>query len=90
MMLNIKLEGFPEEILRGMVELGIASNKTEAIRLALMDYNEHHRIRKVEQYVEDELVVRKMKQIDREIKKGKRKVLSEEEVLKKYPHLRDV
>ena len=90
MLINIKLEGFPEEILKRMVELGIASNKTEAIRLALMDYNEHHRVRKVAQYVEDELALRKMQQIDKEIKEGKRKVLSEKEVLKKYPHLRDV
>ena len=40
--------------------------------------------------MKDKLAVKKMQKIDEEIASGKRKVLSEKEVLKKYPHLRDV
>jgi len=90
MILNMKIDGFPEEILEEMVNKGIASNKSEAVRLALLHYNEHFRIKAMEQYLEDQAVIKKMKQMDKEVKEGKRKVLSEEEVLKKYPHLRDV
>lgn len=90
MMLNMKLEGFPEEILEEMVNKGIASNKTEAVRLALLHYNEHFGIKAMAQYLEDQSVVKKIKAMEKEVKEGKRKVFSEEDVLKKYPHLRDV
>lgn len=35
----------------------------------------------------DALAVKRMQQIDEEIASGKRKVISEKEVLKKYPYL---
>lgn len=87
MILNMKLEGFPEEILQEMVHKGIASNKTEAIRLALIHYNEHYGLKAMEQYLEDQAVVRKIQHMEKEVKEGKRKVLSEEEALAKYKHL---
>ena len=80
-MLNIRLEGFPESILHKMIDIGIASNKTEAIRLALIDYNEHHDIKDIKQYEEDLLAVKKMQQIDSEIEEGKRKTLSAKEAI---------
>lgn len=80
-MINLKLEGFPEEILMLMVEKKIAANKTEAIRIALFHYNEHFGIRPMEKYLEDELAVRKMQKIDAEIAAGKRKVLTAKEAL---------
>ena len=84
MLINIKLDGFPETILNRMVELGIASNKTEAIRLALMDYNEHHCLKKIERYVEDEMAIRKMGEIDKQISEGKRKVVGAKKAMGKY------
>ena len=80
-MLNLRIEGFPEEILNLMVEKKIASNKTEAIRLALLHYNEHFGIKTTRQYLEDELAVRKMQKIDSEIAAGKRKLLTAKEAL---------
>lgn len=70
-----------------IIHRGRAASRTEAIRLALLDYREHHLEREDEL---DRLAVEKMQRIDKEIAAGKRKVLSEAEVLKKYPHLRDV
>ncbi len=90
MILNMKLEGLPEEIVNEMVHKGIASNKTEAIRLVILHYNEHFGIKAMKQYLEDQSVVKKIKAMENEVNEGKRKVLSEDEVLKKYPHLRDV
>ncbi len=90
MNITLKLEGFPEHLIERMMELGLASSKTEAVKLAVLDFNEHHKIESIEQYIEDGMAVKKMKQIDKEIKEGKRTILSEKDVLKKYPHLRDV
>ncbi|MEW6748887.1 MAG: hypothetical protein AB1295_04235 [Candidatus Micrarchaeota archaeon] len=68
-----------------MIELGLASSKTETVKLAILDYNEHHRIETVEQYIEDMMAIKKMQQIDKEIEEGKRKTLTAEEALgKKY------
>ena len=83
----MRLEGFPEEILQEMVHKGIASNKTEAIRLALLHYNEHYGLKAMEQYLEDQSVIRKIQHMEKEVKEGKRKVLSEDEALAKYKHL---
>ena len=39
---------------------------------------------------ENRLLVKKILQMEKEAKEGKRKTLTEEDVLKKYSHLRDV
>ncbi|MBU0586301.1 hypothetical protein KJ780_02215 [Candidatus Micrarchaeota archaeon] len=90
MMINLKLEGFPEEIVNEMVEKKIASNKTDAIRLMILHYNEHFGIKPMKQYLEDEMAVKKMQRIDAEIAAGKRKVISEKEFYEQFPELRDV
>jgi len=36
MNINLKLRGIPEKIVKQMIEEGIAGNKTEAIRIALL------------------------------------------------------
>ncbi|MFH1261572.1 MAG: hypothetical protein ABII39_06525 [Candidatus Micrarchaeota archaeon] len=41
MILNMRLEGLPEEVVNELVNKGIASNKSEAIRLVILHYNEH-------------------------------------------------
>lgn len=87
MILNMKLEGYPEEILEEMLNKGIASNKSEAIRLALLHYNEHFGIKSMGQYLEDQSVVKKIMAMEKEVKEGKRKTLTEGEALGKYKHL---
>lgn len=90
MNITLKLEGFPEEVINEMLNKKIATNKTEAIRVAIMDYNEHHKLKNISEYQTEELAIKKMQQIDKEIEQGKRKVITSEEFYKKYPHLRDV
>lgn len=84
MMMNLKLDGLSEEVVNIVVSRGIASNKTEAIRLMVLHYNEHFGIRPMNSYLEDALAVRKMQKIDREIDAGRRKVLNAKEALGKY------
>lgn len=90
MMINLKIEGLSEEIVNELVDKRVVSNKSEAIRLMILDYNEHHGIKTVSQYLEDRAVIKKIQSMEKEVKEGKRKILHEEDVLKKYPHLRDV
>ncbi|MEW6035619.1 MAG: hypothetical protein AB1529_03330 [Candidatus Micrarchaeota archaeon] len=87
MNIHAQFSGVVAETIEEIVRSGRAASRTEAIRLALLDYREHHLSKEKEL---DRLAVQKMQKIDAEIAAGKRKVLSEEEVLKKYPHLRDV
>ena len=87
MILNLKIEGLPEEVVNELVHKGIASNKSEAVRLMILDYNEHHSIKGITQYLEDQAVIKKIRHLEKEAKEGKRKILSEEEALAKYHHL---
>ena len=80
----VGLQGPQELILEKVVQLGIYKTKSEAIRSAVNEMGKEHKLFKDAQALEDELVARKMMQIDNEIKQGKRKVLSEKEVKKQY------
>jgi hypothetical protein len=53
----------------------------------IMHYNEHFKIKSISEYTEAERVLRKIEDIEQEVKEGKRKVLTEEEALGKYKHL---
>jgi Arc/MetJ-type ribon-helix-helix transcriptional regulator len=80
----IDLQGPQELIIEKALELGLYKTKAEAIRGAINDLGREYKIFKDAKGLEDELAVRKMQQIDNEIKQGKRKVFSEEEIKKKY------
>ncbi|MCX6773847.1 MAG: hypothetical protein NTY68_02500 [Candidatus Micrarchaeota archaeon] len=86
MIVNLKLEKFQEEIVNEMVQRGIASNKSEAIRMMIIHYNEHFELKPM---TSDEKAVRKMQSIDKKIAEGKMKLISWDEIKRKYPHLRD-
>ncbi len=80
----IDLQGPQELILEKALELGLYKTKAEAVRGAINELGREYKIFKDAQGLEDELVARKMIQIDKEIKQGKRKVFNENEVKKKY------
>ena len=75
--MNVILRGKTKEIVQTMVEEGYANSQSEAVRLALVDFGEHH-------LSEVEMVNRKLDKIDQEIKKGKRKPLNTDEALGRY------
>jgi hypothetical protein len=54
MNITLRLEGVPEEIINSMIRAGIASTKTEAVRIALLDYAEHHPLERYSKGKEDE------------------------------------
>lgn len=75
--MNVILRGKTKEIAETMVEEGYANTQSEAIRLALVDFGQHH-------LGEVELVNKKLDKIDQEIKEGKRKLLKADEALGSY------
>ncbi len=80
----VRLEGAPEIVLEKLTRLGLFKTKTEAIRAAIMDLGKDYKVFNSMRDLEDELVVRKVARIHKEIKSGKCKVFTEEEVKKKY------
>ncbi len=90
MMLNLRIEGLVEEVINELVRTGIASSKSEAIRLTILHYNEDYGIKPIREFINDELAIAKMQRIDREIEAGKKKLLTKKDILAKYPHLKDV
>lgn len=75
--MNVILKGRTKQIVENMVKDGYANSKSEAVRLAVVNFGERH-------LGEIELVNRKLDRIDQEIKAGKRKLLTPEEALGKY------
>ncbi|MFH1588447.1 MAG: hypothetical protein ABIA76_03870 [Candidatus Diapherotrites archaeon] len=75
--MNVILRGRTKEIVETLVRKGYANSQSEAVRLAIVDFGEHH-------LSEAELVSRKLDKIDEEIKSGKRKLLNADEALGSY------
>jgi len=42
MNINLKLSGMAESVIEEMIMKGYAATKTEAIRIAILDYKHHH------------------------------------------------
>lgn len=80
----VDLQGPQELILEKALKLGLYKTKSEAVRGAINELGKEYKMFKDAKSLEDELVARKMLHEDKEIKQGKRKVLNEEEVKKKY------
>ena len=88
-MMSLRLDNFTKQIVEQLVHTGVAPDRNEAIRMMIRHYNEHFSIKPVNEFMQDQMAITKMQKIDAQIAGGKRKVLSEKEVLKKYPHLKD-
>jgi len=75
--MNVTLRGKTKEIAETMVKEGYANTQSEAIRLALVDFEQHH-------LGEVELVNRKLDKLNKDIEEGKSRLLTPEEALGKY------
>ena len=75
--MNVILRGKTRAIVETMVVEGYANTKSEAVRLALVNFGKEH-------LGEVELVNRKLDRMDQEIKAGKRKLLNADQALGKY------
>lgn len=84
---TIELTGFPEQVLQRAVDAGIARSKTDAIRLGVLSLNHEYHLMDGDL---DEMAAQKMMRQMAEDKRLGRKMLTEEDVLRKYPHLKNV
>lgn len=78
----VKFGGVTEYVLERLVEMGYFQTKTEALRAGVLELGKEYRLLEDLQKVEDALVVKKMKKISKEIKQGKIKTYTHDEVLK--------
>ena len=75
--MNVTLRGRVSQILEDMIAAGYANTKSEAIRLAILNFGEKH--------VDEGLMVKaKIDKINKEIKGGKRKLLNSKKALGDY------
>ena len=78
---TVALEGAMDLILEKAVELGLARSKTDAIRMGVFALNkEYHLVKDFEL----EMVARKIKSEQREMKRKGEKYVSEKNALAKY------
>lgn len=75
--MNVNLRGRVLQILDDIVAEGYANTKSEAIRLAILDFGKKN-------LSADDLVGLKLDKIDMEINAGKRKLLNAKEALGRY------
>ena len=80
----IRLEGAQEVILKRLTDSGLFKTRSEAIRAGILELGKEYGVFENIRDIEDELAARKMQKISEEIKEGKRKLLSENEVKEKY------
>ncbi len=80
----VRMEGVQELIVDRLTKSGMYKNKSEVIRAGILHLGKEYKVFKSLQELEDELVVRKMQKLSAEIRSGKRKTFTEEEVKKKY------
>jgi Arc/MetJ-type ribon-helix-helix transcriptional regulator len=75
--MNVTLRGKTLQVLNDMIAEGYANTKSEAIRLAILNFGEEHDIEEI-------MVKAKLDKIDKQIREGKRKVLTPKQALGKY------
>ncbi len=75
--MNVTLRGRVSQILENMIDEGYANTKSEAIRLAILNFGEKH-------MVEEIMVKEKLDKIDRSIREGSRKLLDAKAALGVY------
>ena len=75
--MNVILRGKTKEIVETLVKEGYANSQSEAVRLAIVDFGQHH-------LSEVEMVNRKLDKLNKDIEEGRSRLLTPEEALGKY------
>ena len=83
----VRLGDAQEVVLQRLTKAGVFKTKSEAIRAGIMGLSKEYDDYLVIKPITDERAIRKMQKISDEVKQGKRRVFTEEEVRKKYSFL---
>ncbi len=82
----VEISGIPESIMDDLIKNGIFKTKSEVIRAGIMKLgNEYDPL--IVKPITDKRALKKIKQIEKDIKSGKIKTIGEKEILKKYGYL---
>ncbi|MEK6973301.1 MAG: hypothetical protein AABW72_04660 [archaeon] len=86
MKMLVEISGIPESIMDDLIKNGIFKTKSEVIRAGIMKLgNEYDPL--IVKPITDKRALKKIKQIEKDIKSGKIKTIGEKEILKKYGYL---
>jgi len=80
----VRFEDAQEVIIEKLTSLGIFKTKSEAIRAGILELGKSYGVFKNAKELEDNLAARKLSKISKELKTGKRRLLTEESVKKKH------
>lgn len=80
----VHLSGSVEATLNRLVEIGFFKTKSEAVRAGILELGREYSVIKSREELLDELAAKKIQSIEEKIAKKKRRVLSENDVRKKY------
>ncbi len=80
----VKMQGMPEIVLTTLLKKGYYKTKTEAIRAGVLSLGEKYKVLEELHEQELNLVALKIKHEEQKMKQKNKKLLSEEEVKKKY------
>lgn len=78
---TVEMKGMPDIILEKAVEIGLARSKTDALRLGVLALNKEYNLVKD---LEIEMVGRKIRLQEEELKRKGKRNLTEAEVKRKY------
>ena len=78
---TIHFEGYWDRVLEKAVDVGLARSKTDAVRLGVIELNNHYRLM---ESPETEMVARKLEDEEKHLKSSGKRYLSEKEALSKY------
>ena len=79
----VRLEGAVEDVLKRLVELGYFKTRAEVIRAGILELGKEYRVLKTPQEIEDALAAAKIERMAAEMRNGKAKWVSLDEVAKK-------
>ncbi|MFH0955356.1 MAG: hypothetical protein V1777_04605 [Candidatus Micrarchaeota archaeon] len=80
----VRFDAAQELIIERLTKSGLYKTRSEVIRQGVLELAKEHHVYKNLRELEDELAFRKAKQVSDEIDSGKRKVFTQEQVMKKY------
>lgn len=83
----MRLEPVQDLVIEKLTKTGIFKTKAEVIRAGIIELGKEYGIISEIKQIEDELALKKLQKISAKIKSGSIKLLTEEDVRKKYPDL---
>jgi Arc/MetJ-type ribon-helix-helix transcriptional regulator len=80
----VHLDGSVDETLRRLVESGFFKTKAEAVRAGILELGKEYQVVKTREELMDELAVKRIDEMNKEVKSKKKRIINAKEALGKY------